>query len=158
MCDLYEKGVTLCGLSKSFGLPGLRLGWLATRDRAVLEGCMALKDYTTICASAPSETLGIIALRKRQEILRRNREILMRNLEAARSFFSRHEGLFRWMEPEGGPVAFPVWLGAGIEDCGVMIAPGSLFEFPGGHFRVGMGRRNFAEALERVEEFVWQTA
>jgi aspartate/methionine/tyrosine aminotransferase len=159
MCDVYEKGISLCGLSKSFGLPGLRLGWLASQDHDVLERCMGLKDYTTICSPGPSEAMGLIALRGREKILQRNRDILARNLAAARSFFTGHDGRFRWIEPEGGPVAFPLWTGpmAVEEFCatalaqeGVMIAYGALFDHPGGHFRVGMGRRNFPEALDRL--------
>ena len=163
VCEAYEKGVSLTGLSKSFGLPGLRVGWLATRDRALLERCMGLKDYTTICGSAPSEILAILALRSKEELLRRNRGILAHNLAAARSFFTQHDGLFRWMEPEGGPVAFPAWTGPGtaeefgrrlLEEQGVLIAHGGLFEYPGEHFRVGMGRRNFPHALERLGTFL----
>lgn len=49
------KGIVLCGLSKSWGLPGLRIGWLASHDKGLLERVCELKDYTTICCSAPSE-------------------------------------------------------------------------------------------------------
>jgi len=163
ICDVYEKGITLSGLSKSFGLPGLRIGWLAPRDRTLLARCQGFKDYTTICASGPSEVLGILGLRGRDAILKRNREILARNLSAARAFCTSYPDLFRWLEPEGGPVAFPVWTGPGpveefcgavLDETGVMIAYGELFEYPGGHFRIGMGRRNFPEALAQLEEFV----
>jgi len=161
MCDVYEKGVSLSGLSKSFGLPGLRVGWLAMRDGALLARCVGVKDYTTICHSAPSEALGIIALRARETIVQRNREIVRRNLGLARGFFSGRAGLFRWMEPQGGPVAFPEWTGPMpvedfcrrvLEERGVLVAPGGLFEYPGENFRVGMGRRDFPEALARVGE------
>ncbi|MEL6273283.1 MAG: aminotransferase class I/II-fold pyridoxal phosphate-dependent enzyme, partial [Chloroflexota bacterium] len=57
-CELYENGVTLCGLSKSFGLPGLRVGWLATQNRDFMQRFQVYKDYTTICGSAPGEILG----------------------------------------------------------------------------------------------------
>lgn len=167
MCDIYEKAVTLSGLSKSFGLPGLRVGWLAMRDRALLERCMGLKDYTSICSSAPSEILAILALRARDRFLRRNQELLARNLDVARRFFAQYANFFRWMEPEGGPVALPAWTGPGtveefgrrlLEQQGVLIAHGALFEYPGAHFRVGMGRRNFAEALGHVEQFLAKAA
>lgn len=62
VCDLYEKGISLSGLSKSFALPGLRIGWLAVQEIPLIERWLALKDYTTICNSAPSEILGVIAL------------------------------------------------------------------------------------------------
>lgn len=124
---------------------------------------MRLKDYTTICSSAPGEILAIIALRGRDRILARNREILTTNLVAARAFFTAHDGLFRWIDPEGGPVAFPEWGGPTpveefcqrvLQQYGVLIAHGELFEHPGQNFRLGMGRLNFPEALGRLDEFV----
>ncbi|MBL0716178.1 MAG: aminotransferase class I/II-fold pyridoxal phosphate-dependent enzyme, partial [Desulfosarcina sp.] len=72
-CELYERAVSLFGLSKTFGLPGLRIGWTATRDRDLLEHMGRLKDYTTICSSAPSEILGIMALQNRETIVAQQR-------------------------------------------------------------------------------------
>ena len=68
-CDLYERAISLCGLSKSYALPGLRIGWLASQNRDWLAASARLKDYTTICASAPSEILAIIGLRAGRQIL-----------------------------------------------------------------------------------------
>ena len=62
-CVLYDGATTLCGLSKSFSLPGLRIGWLATRNLALMEKLKSLKDYLSICSSAPSEVLALIAVR-----------------------------------------------------------------------------------------------
>ncbi len=53
--DSYELGISLCGKSKAFSMPGLRIGWVAAQDTKLLEQIMQLKDYTTICSSAPSE-------------------------------------------------------------------------------------------------------
>jgi len=159
VCDVYEKGISLSGLSKSFGLPGLRIGWLAARDRALLDRCQALKDYTTICNSAPSELLAMIALQARAAILARNRQIVSNNLRVAEDFFALRRDLFKWMRPRGGSVAFPVWTGpvpveefcrTMLEKREVLIVPGSLFDFPGNHFRIGLGRRNLAETLDQA--------
>ena len=106
-CDLYDHAIVLSGLSKAYGLPGLRIGWLAARDRAFLSRCMTFKDYTTICSSAPSEILGIIALRNRVPITERNLAIVRGNLEAAGRFFERNAGLFAWLPPQAGSIAFP---------------------------------------------------
>ena len=57
-CETYNQAVSLAGLSKAYGLPGLRIGWLATRDRPLLTRAAQLKDYTTICASAPQRNPG----------------------------------------------------------------------------------------------------
>jgi aspartate/methionine/tyrosine aminotransferase len=159
ICDAYERGISLSGLSKAFGLPGIRIGWLATRDLSLVPRWLAIKDYTTICHSAPSEVLAIAGLRARDRILDRNRGILRRNLEHAASFLRARPDRFCWIPPSGGTVAFPLWTGGGtvedfcrrlIEERGVMAVPGSLFEFPGNHFRIGLGRRDLPEALEQT--------
>jgi aspartate/methionine/tyrosine aminotransferase len=164
VCDAYERGISLSGLSKSFALPGLRMGWLATQERALIERWLSFKDYTTICSSAPSEILGIIALQSKEQILQRNMDIIRKNTAIAELFFSEHRDHFSWFSPRAGSVAFPQWLGSEpveqfcqgvLDQQGVMIVPGSLFEFPGKHFRIGLGRKNFNEALEQVNAYLY---
>jgi aspartate/methionine/tyrosine aminotransferase len=73
--------------------------------------------------------------------------------------FEDMPGRLRWVAPEGGSIAFPAWTGPGTVDAfcqaalvreSVMIVPGSIFDFPGMHFRLGLGRRNFPEVLARA--------
>ncbi len=161
VCDLYERGISLSGLSKAFGLPGLRIGWLATREPALVERWLTVKDFTTICSSAPSEVLAIVALQAKDWLLDRALKIVRGNLMAARLFFGEHAGALAWADPRAGSVAFPRWLGEGTveqlcEDAratkGLMIVPGSLFDYPGNHFRVGLGRKNLPAALSLLGE------
>jgi aspartate/methionine/tyrosine aminotransferase len=160
IADEYERGISLWGLSKSFALPGLRIGWLASRNAEFLLQCTRLRDYLTICNSAPSEILGLIALRQKETILSRTREIIANNLEAANGFFARNAGSFTWLRPKAGSVAFPILkLNTPIEGfCrnlikrkGLLITPGSLFQHPGNHFRLGLGRKSLGEALSFLE-------
>jgi aspartate/methionine/tyrosine aminotransferase len=163
LIDIYDGAVVLSGLSKAYSLAGLRIGWLATKDRVLLEQFAGFKDYTTICSSAPSELLGIIALRAAEVIISRNLRIIAGNLMAAERFCARHPDLFAWIPPLAGSVAFPRLL-ADVpvrEFCAdvlrrrsVMIVPGDLFGWGGNHFRVGLGRVNLPEALDQVEEYV----
>jgi aspartate/methionine/tyrosine aminotransferase len=166
MCGLYEKGISLSGMSKSYALPGLRIGWLATRERDVMSRWMHAKDYTTICSSAPSEVLALMGLRAREAITQRNLQIIQTNLNAADQFFAEFASLFTWRKPRAGSIAFPEWRGAQpveqwcqavLDAQGVMIVPGSLFDVEGNYFRLGLGRRNFVEALEHVRAFLTQS-
>jgi aspartate/methionine/tyrosine aminotransferase len=163
VADVYEKGIALSGLSKSFALPGLRIGWLTTQDSNLIERWLAFKDYTTICNSAPSEILGMIALQNTEQIVQRNLEIIRGNIASAEQFFNKHQDKVAWVSPKAGSIAFPRWLGAEpmeqfcqdvLNEQGVMIVPGNLFDFPGNYFRVGLGRKNFSEALEHIDEYL----
>jgi aspartate/methionine/tyrosine aminotransferase len=159
-CSLSESAVSLGVMSKTYGLAGLRIGWVATRNAAVLSRMAALKDYTTICASAPSEFLAELALRNGNAIAARNRGIIAANLALLDEFFARHADRFFWRRPAAGPIAFPrlrvgdieTFCGALLESCGVLLLPGTVYGDMGNHFRIGFGRRNMPDALARLEE------
>lgn len=162
-CEASPTGVSLGGLAKPFGLAGLRIGWVATRDRVMLTRLAKFKDYLTICSSAPSELLAIAGLRARDRLLARNREIALSNLALLDDVFKRRADDLEWIRPPSWPVGFPRLLRAEpigdfasrlVERTGVMIAPGNIFDHEGNHFRIGFGRRNMPQALERFEEFL----
>ena len=163
MADKSEQAVTLSGMSKSFALAGLRIGWLTTKNNGWLKRFMEFKDYTTICNSAPSEILALMGLRAKDKILRRNHDIIRTNLAQLDDFFSRHESFFEWKQPEAGPVAFPKlnetidpndFCHDLVEKKGVMLLPPSVYDFQGNHFRIGFARKNLPEALEKLEEYL----
>lgn len=167
MCDIYDKSITLGVMSKSFGLAGLRIGWVASRNREILNKIAGFKDYTTICNSAPSEMLAITALRHKEKILERNLEIITNNLLLLDRFFENRANLFRWVRPKAGPIAFPrLKSDTGIEEfcnklregAGVLLLPGSQFNFGDSHFRIGFGRKEMASAVERLEEYLDSSA
>ena len=162
-CDLYPNAVSLFGVSKSFALPGLRIGWLATQNTDLMTQLANFKDYTTICSSAPSEVLALIALRNREQVLRRNLDIVRANLDTLDAFFARHPRTFRWTRPKAGTIAFPEYLGPQDVDAfcadlvarkGVMLVPASVFDYPGQNFRLGFGRRSLPRALAKLEEYL----
>lgn len=161
--DVYEKGISLSGLSKSMALPGLRIGWLATQNSTLVEKWMAFKDYTTICNSAPSEILGLIALQNKDRLVSRNLEIIRGNLNIFQDVLTRHAHQFKWHAPSAGSIAFPEWKGKTrvenfcqdmLDRYSVMIVPGSLFDHPGNFFRLGLGRKNFAEGIGYLEKYL----
>jgi len=162
-CDVYEKAVTLFGLSKTFSLPGLRIGWLVTKNNSLFKKLASFKDYTTICNSAPSEILAIMALKVQNKIVDKNLKIIKSNKKSTNDFFSKHSGFFSWIVPKGGSVAFPKltsrikidkFCSDVIKMKNLTILPGTVFDFPGNHFRIGIGRKNLPECLEILEEYL----
>ncbi len=164
-CDLNPTAVSLGVMSKAYGLAGLRIGWIATQNAQVLSRMAALKDYTTICSSAPSEYLAELALRHRARIARRNLQIIQANLSLLDAFFETHADRFDWVRPKAGPIAFPHLVGGNVEQfchnlvtsAGILLLPGTMYDHSGNHFRLGFARKNMPEALERLEEFLKAT-
>jgi aspartate/methionine/tyrosine aminotransferase len=161
--DAYDKGISLGVMSKSFALAGLRIGWLACRDRDFLTAARHYKDYTSLCNSAPSEVLALIALRAREQVLGRSLNMIRSNLAHVETFMAHHADRFKWLPPRAGSIAFPELLGdVRVEDFadalvrqeGVLLLPGSVFDYPGNHFRLGLGRSNLPEALARLDRFL----
>lgn len=160
--SLSESAVSLGVMSKAFGLAGLRIGWIVTRDERLRTRIAALKDYTTICNSAPSEVLALIGLRARHELVARALGIIRPNLDVLRDFAARNAEWFDWTPPRAGSVCFPRLRRGNADalaerlarEAGVLILPGSQFDFSPAHFRLGFGRRDMPEALARLDAFV----
>jgi len=161
-CDMGEHAVSLGVTSKTYGLAGLRIGWIATKNEDVYKKMASLKDYTTICNSAPSEFLAEVALRNRQKLIGRNLGIIKNNLEVVDGLFNRHADLFKWVRPTAGSMGFPKFLKGDIESfcddlvkkARVLLLPGTMYDDKGNHFRIGLGRKNLPQAVERLEEYL----
>ena len=161
-CDLGPHTVSLGVMSKTYGLPGLRIGWIATQNKEIHKRMAVLKDYTTICNSAPGEFLAELALRHRQVLVDRTQKIIAQNLNLLDSFFDRYADHFSWQRPEAGTIGFPKLQGEDVEmlcdalvkAAGVLLLPGTVYDDSGNHFRIGFGRKNFTEALGRFDTFV----
>jgi aspartate/methionine/tyrosine aminotransferase len=162
-CDLYERAVSLGVMSKTYGLAGLRIGWIATRDESIYEAMAAFKDYTTICNSAPSEFLATLALRNKEKVVQRNLAIVHHNLSLLDDFFAAYDQIFAWIRPRAGSIAFPSLTGDRdvesfcldlIEQEGVLLLPSTYFDYGARNFRIGFGRENMPEALGRLEAYV----
>jgi len=117
MGDLYEKGISLSGLSKTCALPRPAPRLVSRSQGSACGQPMAWLErlYTTICNSAPSEILGVIALRAKETIVARNLAIILENLRSCwRVFLRRIATAFAWIEPQARSVAFPQWVGGGL--------------------------------------------
>jgi aspartate/methionine/tyrosine aminotransferase len=161
-CDLYERSLSLGSMSKTYGLPGLRLGWLACRDPAALRRIVALKHYTTICSAAPGELLSALALRHRDVLAERNRGIVLDNLPLVDAFLDRHAERLSWTRPSASPIGFVRVHGSDdttgfcealVADTGVLLLPGAVYDEPQ-HVRVGFGRATLPEALARFDAWL----
>jgi aspartate/methionine/tyrosine aminotransferase len=161
-CDYGEHAVSLGVTSKTYGLAGLRIGWIATKNKKIYEKMASLKDYTTICNSAPSEFLAEVALRNRQKLIDRNLGIIQSNLTVVDALFTHYSSLFTWVRPKAGSMGFPKLLKGDVEDfcddlvkkSGVLLLPGTMYDDSRNHFRLGLGRKNLPQAVERLDYYL----
>ena len=163
-CELYDKAISLFGMSKTFGLAGLRIGWLATRDQQWFADIAAFKDYTTICSSAPAEILSLIALRVKEKIISRHLKRITRNRDVLQEFLDRHKDSFSCIVPKAGTLCFPRLLTNKLssdrfcekvrQKARIMILPSTVYDYDTWHFRIGYGRENFPEVLNKFDAYL----
>ena len=165
VADLYERGLSLNVMSKSYGLPGLRIGWIACQDKAIVSAMERMKHYLSICNSGPSERLAKIAINNRDTLLSRNCQIIDTNLPKWDAFFARYDDLFEWQRPDGSCTAFPRYRGSEgveafcqslVEDSGVLLLPSTIYSSdlgptPTDRFRLGFGRNGLDEGLAAMD-------
>jgi aspartate/methionine/tyrosine aminotransferase len=160
--DVTKDAIVLSGLSKTYGLPGLRTGWLVIQDKELRQNVVNWKFYTSICASAPSEFLALAAWKVREQLRDRSIAQIERNLALADSFFARWPDLFTWRKPMAGSVALvgmnvPSVMDFAIKlakEAGILILPATTLGSDDQHMRMGFGRAAFGEALEKFELYL----
>jgi aspartate/methionine/tyrosine aminotransferase len=161
--------VTTSSVSKTLGMSGTRLGWLASQDRNVVEGCLNLKYYMTLHQqSRLDETVAMAALEPT-----RYWELVRGTMEAARSSFAAvsqwmdTNGVFSWVPLAGGFLAFPSYdldlpswdlcIRLLQEPYRTYLIPGSCYGFEG-HVRFGFGPGTPLSAVEagmrQIDRFV----
>ncbi len=163
VCDLYEKGISLWGMSKSFGLAGLRIGWIASKDKYLLQKILSFKDYLSICSSAVSEILSLIAINHKENFINPNLQKIKKNIEIFKKFVGKYSLLFDFIPPKSGSVSF-VKINSEessldfakklVESKGIMTVPAEMFDYPGKYLRIGFGRSNFEQALNEFDFFL----
>lgn len=163
VCEVYGKSISLFGMSKTFGMAGVRIGWVITQDKKLYSEMSSFKDYTTICSSAPSEILSVIALRAKEKIIKKHLDRINRNLGFADTFFKNYQDLFSWIRPRVGTIAFPrlktsenslEFCERVIKEAGIMLLPSTVYDYDNKHFRLGFGRENLPEALIALENYL----
>ena len=159
---LYDRALSLGVTSKSFGLAGLRIGWVSSQDQDILSQLLAFKHYLSISNSAPSEFLSKIAIRNRQRIWNENQALIQSNFKILKTYFQSRPDLFEWFEPQGGCICYPRYLGPDkikdladelLNKSGVVILPDWIYEEENNHFRVSFGRKDMPAALARFSRF-----
>lgn len=159
MRDLGPRGISVGTFSKPFGLPGLRIGWIAGPAELVA-ACWALRDYVSLSPGKLNDALAVLAFRHRDAITERARAIIGQNLTTADAWFAAHADLASWSRPRAGVLALMRYrldlpsleLADNLaEEQSVMLAPGSVFGYEG-TLRIGVGQEPtiFAEGLERT--------
>jgi aspartate/methionine/tyrosine aminotransferase len=163
LCCRYGRAVSLHSVSKTLGVPGLRVGWIVCRDDVIRNRIKDLRFHFNSFIGAPSEFLGALALRHEAEILQRNSKILADNIDTANAFMARHDNLFGWTPPAAGVNAWPQWHGPGdsedlsdamLRDAKLLIAHSALFLGGERNVRLGLGCLGLDTALERFDDFL----
>ena len=157
MYDLGPLAISVGTLSKPFGLPGLRLGWMAAPGHVAAQ-CWGLRDYVTLSPGKLNDALAVLAFEHRHQIFERNARIVTANLAAAEAWIEEHGDILSWRPPRAGLLALlhyklripSLELADKLaEEYSVMLAPGSAFGFEQ-YLRIGVGQAPsvFAAGLE----------
>jgi len=159
----YEKAIVVSVLSKSFGLSGLRIGWVVTNSLTLLTQLLSIKSYQSICCSTVDESLACLAFINQEKIIDANNQLIKENIETFEHFVRHHEQLFSWVRPKAGFLALvsfnndmpiELWAKQVAKETGILILPSTLFGLTGQYFRLGLGQSNFSQLLEELSSYI----
>jgi aspartate/methionine/tyrosine aminotransferase len=147
--SLAPHVISVSSLSKAYGVPGLRIGWLITKDPRLQELFLAAKEQMSICGSVIDEWVAQRILAERTRILEPIRTEMRRRLKVVSEWIAAEE-LLEWVPPQGGVVCFPRMRARSVEGAaafyrqltgihGAHVGPGHWFEMPDTYFRLGYG-------------------
>ena len=166
VADLYEKGISVGSMSKSWSMAGVRLGWIVTRDMDLIHRCHERRDYDTISCAVVDDKLAALALANKDKIIERNRAILLKNRQILDDWVNATPGVY-YQRPVAGTTALVYYekdipsfelCERLLEETGVLFTPGECFEMEGS-VRIGYafdskvlkeGLDLFAEFLQRI--------
>src|SRR5215213_3769066 len=159
MRNLGPRAISTGTFSKPFGLPGLRIGWIAAPED-VVRRCWGLRDYISLSPGKLNDALAVLAFRHRDQIVERTQRIVAENLMVAACWFAENADLVSWTPPQGGILALLKYqidlpslelANRLAEEYSVMLAPGSAFGYEG-YLRIGVGNTPeiFAEGLRQT--------
>lgn len=163
VADIYEKGISVCSMSKIFSLAGLRLGWVASKNKKIIENCLSHREYNMISCSITDESLAALALKNADKIIARNKKIIKECLEILDNWV-KNEPDFNYVKPMAGTTALLYYdfdmkskelCDRLAKEAGVFLTPGFCFEEER-CFRVGYCKspQVLKQGLEKISEFV----
>lgn len=160
----YPKSITLGVLSKSLGLPGIRVGWAICGSVELAKQLFSCKAYLSICGSAVDDMLAVTALEHSTTILRRNSGIIAKNKQLMQQFVSQNQAKVDWVAPAAGMLSLlqikavtdaKTWSQRFARTQQTLLLPASLFGLNDQqYFRLGIGKDNFSSGLERLQAFL----
>ncbi|HEY4062573.1 MAG TPA: pyridoxal phosphate-dependent aminotransferase [Puia sp.] len=147
--EISPNVISISSLSKSYGLPGIRVGWILCRDQALMETFLAAKEQIHICGSVLDEEVAYRYLLNREKHLQRIKEDILRKFNIVKTWMNNQDQ-FEWMEPDGGCVCFPRmrhpekvdidrFYDILLKKYGTYTGPGHWFDMPRHYMRVGFG-------------------
>ena len=163
MADIYNRGISVCSMSKLFSLAGIRIGWIASKNKEVIHKCLQHREYNMISCSATDEIFAALAIKNADKILNRNKKIIRECLEILDNWI-KNEQHFNYVKPQAGTTAL-IYYDFDIpskelcdrlaKEKGVFLTPGFCFEEEY-CFRIGYCKNpdTLKQGLEKITEFV----